>query len=439
MCYFCAYKQQPRMKVFKFGGASVKDAEAVRNVFRIVENYSGDDLCIIFSAMGKTTNALEKVAESWYQKNDLLSQHILVVEDYHRDIAKKLEIDTGQVDLWINRLKEVTSKSAPLNYDEAYDRVVSLGEILSTQLISSFLLNCKFNHFLLDARNLVKTDNTFRNAVINWQETERLINEEVKGKKIPTIGDINSTRQVFITQGFIGSTSQNTPVTLGREGSDFSAAIFAWALKAEEMIIWKDVPGVLNADPRYFDNTVKIDKMSYRDAIELAYYGASVIHPKTIQPLQSSRIPLYVKSFYDPSLPGTLVTTLEDEEQSSHIPSFIFKRDQVLISVSPRDFSFIAECNLHSIFGLLSSLGIHLNMMQHSAISFSIVMDDHADKVKRLFETLGQDYRVKYNSGLELITIRYYDQPTIDKVIHGRKILLEQKSRTTVQMVVSDR
>jgi aspartate kinase len=203
------------------------------------------------------------------------------------------------------------------------------------------------------------------------------------------------------------------------------------------MIIWKDVPGVLNADPRYFDDTVKIDKMTYRDAIELAYYGASVIHPKTIQPLQSSMIPMYVRSFYQPEQPGTLISALE-EDQPDHIPSFIFKRDQVLISVSPRDFSFIAEDNLQSIFGMLYSLGIHFNMMQHSAISFSIIIDDHAEKMHRLFEALGKDYRVRYNTGLELITIRYYDQPTIDKVIAGRKILLEQKSRTTVQLVVSN-
>lgn len=418
------------MKVFKFGGASVKDAEAVKNVFQILADYNEDDLCIIFSAMGKTTNALEKVADAWIKGDDSLEGHIAGVEDFHAGIARDLGVDSAPVEKCINQLREITSWAPISNYDESYDRVVSLGELLSTQVISAYLHVCNFQHCCLDARKLVKTDNTFRNAGIDWEETKRLISQEY------TKSIYSGKRKVFITQGFIGSTLEGNPITLGREGSDFSAAIFAWALKAEEMIIWKDVPGVLNADPRFFSDTVKIEKMTYRDAIELAYYGASVIHPKTIQPLQSNRIPLYVKSFYNPKEPGTLISSV-GEEVTEHIPSFIFKRDQVLISVSPRDFSFIAENNLQSIFGLLYSSGIHFNMMQHSAISFSIVIDDHPEKMQRLFDSLGMDYRVRYNKGLELITIRYYDQSTIDKVVAGRKILLEQKSRTTVQLVVS--
>lgn len=419
------------MKVFKFGGASVKDADAVRNVFSILKEYITDDLCIIFSAMGKTTNALEKVADAWIKEDSSLEEYIAVVEEFHLKIVDELGVDAKVVDKWISQLRDITSWLPLDNYDEGYDRVVSIGELLSTEIISAFLKLNNYPHQCLDARRVVKTDNHHRNAGIDWEETQRLITQETL--RSPAVNG----RKVFITQGFIGSTKETNPVTLGREGSDFSAAIFAWALKAEEMIIWKDVPGVLNADPRYFSDTIKIDKMTYRDAIELAYYGASVIHPKTIQPLQSSSIPMYVKSFFHPELPGTLISALE-EDQPDHIPSFIFKRDQVLISISPRDFSFIAEDNLQSIFGMLFSLGIHFNMMQHSAISFSIVIDEHTEKMNRLFDSLGKDYRVRYNTGLELITIRYYDQPTIDKVIAGRKILLEQKSRTTVQLVVSD-
>lgn len=419
------------MKVFKFGGASVKNAEAVRNVYNILSGFPDEELWIVFSAMGKTTNALEQVANAWIKGDPSAATLLKSVESYHLVVAHDLGVEDEAVMIWINKLHDIISKTPPSNYDEGYDRIVSYGELISTSLISSSLYKNNYLHSLLDARNLIITDHSHRNGVINWQETENKIGsvhkENLRSK----------SNKVFITQGFIGSTPNGTPVTLGREGSDFSAAIFAWALHAEEMIIWKDVPGVLNADPRYFNDTVKIDRMSYRDAIELAYYGASVIHPKTIQPLQSNSIPLYVKSFYHPEEPGTLIYTF-DEEQSDQIPSFIFKPDQVLISISPRDFSFIAEGNLHNIFGLLATLHIHLNMMQHSAISFSIVMDNHPDKVDRLFALLGNDFRVKYNSGLQLITIRYYNQETIDKVIGQRMILLEQKSRTTVQLVVSD-
>lgn len=419
------------MKVFKFGGASVKDADAVRNVYNILSGFPDEQLWIVFSAMGKTTNALEQVANAWIKGEPTAAAYLKVVESYHLDVAHDLGVDDEAVMFWINKLHDIISQTPPGLYDEGYDRIVSYGELISTSLISSFLHKNNYLHSLLDARNLIITNHSHRNGVINWQVTEN---------KIASVHEenlLNKSNKVFITQGFIGSAIDGKPVTLGREGSDFSAAIFAWALHAEEMIIWKDVPGVLNADPRYFNDTVKIDRMSYRDAIELAYYGASVIHPKTIQPLQSNSIPLYVKSFYHPEEPGTLIYTF-DEEQSDQIPSFIFKPDQVLISISPRDFSFIAEGNLHSIFGLLATLDIHLNMMQHSAISFSIVMDDNPDKVNRLFTLLGNDYRVKYNNGLQLITIRYYDQQTIDKVVGQRRILLEQKSRTTVQLVVSD-
>lgn len=414
------------MKVFKFGGASVKDASAVRNVYNIVSRYSHEDLCIIFSAMGKTTNALEKVVEAWV-KGANTEKYLTLIKEYHTDIANELRIEFSSIEYWFKELYKITSSNPPDLFDEAYDKVVSFGELLSTALISTFLDSQNFNHNLLDAREMIITGKVYRNAPINWEETLLKIKFSVEG----------TNSKVLITQGFIGRTLEGDNTTLGREGSDFSAAIFAWALNAQEMIIWKDVPGVLNADPRYFSDTIKLEKMSYRDAIELAYYGASVIHPKTIQPLQSKKIPLQVKSFYHPEEPGTTIHVFE-EDQKYKIPSYIFKSDQVLVSISPRDFSFIAEDNLHHIFGLLASLGIHFNMMQHSAISFSIVMDNYPDKVQQLFTALGSDFRVRYNSGLQLITIRYYDQATIEKVINNREIYLEQKSRTTVQLVVGE-
>ncbi|NTW25158.1 MAG: aspartate kinase, partial [Lentimicrobium sp.] len=278
------------------------------------------------------------------------------------------------------------------------------------------------------ARKLVITDESFRNGRINWAETT--------GRIIGAFPDdgLDQDSRITITQGFIGSSLNGQPVTLGREGSDFSAAIFAYALDATEMIIWKDVPGVLNADPRYFSDTVKLDRITYRDAIELAYFGASVIHPKTIQPLQNKEIPLYVRSFTQPNEPGTMIHNFTDSIKQ--IPSYICKSNQVLVSISPKDFSFIAEESLHTIFGLLSHMGIRTNMMQNSAISFSICIDDQPEKLHRLFTALGGEFRVKYNQGLELITIRHYNQKTIDKVVSKRKILLEQKSRLTVQLIV---
>lgn len=430
------------MKVFKFGGASVKDADAVRNVQQILNRFIDEELFIVFSAMGKTTNALEKIANAWFGHLSL-NEQMKDLADYHYNLALELNIDKSTLENRFNDLHQILSTEPPQFFDEAYDRIVSFGELFSTDIISTYL----GTNNVIDAKEVIITDETHRNGSINWEKTKENILHAVdllrSVKKLTgknsNGGGASLTKNnpsVIISQGFIGSTASGKPVTLGREGSDFSAAIFAWALGATEMIIWKDVPGVLNADPRYYNDTVKLEKMSYRDAIELAYYGASVIHPKTIQPLQNSEIPLFVRSFYEPEQTGTLIYNFEDGEQGDKIPSFIIKHDQVLMSISPRDFSFIAEGNLHGIFGSLSQLGIHINMMQLSAISFSIVIDNLSDKLEDLLNNLKEDYRIRYNSGLELITIRYYDQQTIDKIVGSRKVLLEQKSRTTVQLVV---
>lgn len=417
------------MKVFKFGGASVRDAAAVKNVKDVLLRFPGETLCVIISAMGKTTNALESVAEAWIRQDVSAFTLLSEIEHYHQEIANELmNSRLSPVKQIMDDIRLMLQAAPPDLSDAAYDRIVSQGELLSTAIISAYLNQEGVDNRLLDARLVVITNECFRNGRVSWNETGNRIQQAFEPD-----GD-NDVPSLTITQGFIGSTTSGYPVTLGREGSDFSAAIFAWALGASEMVIWKDVPGVLNADPRYFKDTVKLDRISYRDAIELAYFGASVIHPKTIQPLQNKNIPLFVKSFAQPDEPGTLISNFNGEIKQ--IPCYIFKPGQVLMSISPKDFSFIAEDGLHNIFGLLSHMGIRINLMQNSAISFSICFDENPDKLHRLITALSGEFRVKYNQGLELITIRHYNQKTIDKVVNKRKILLEQKSRLTVQLVV---
>lgn len=420
------------MKVFKFGGASITDASAVRNVGRIISMFPNQKLCVVISAMGKTTNQLEKVTEAWVKQDVAALLYLSEIEQSHRAISGELdEAGKSGIKLIMNDIRRLLEAAPPSNPDAAYDLIVSHGELLSTAIISDYLNVNGIANQLLDARKVIITSESYRNARIRWDETN--------SKIIAAFDDANPDQRepIIITQGFIGSSITGHPVTLGREGSDFSAAVFAYALDASEMIIWKDVAGVYNADPRYFDDVVKLNRISYRDAIELAYFGASVIHPKTIQPLQNKNIPLYVKPFADPQSNGTLIHQFTDAE--SKIPSFIVKPGQVLVSITPKDFSFVAEDGLHTIFGLLSHMGIRINLMQNSAISFSICIDDNPEKLKRLFTALSGEFTVKYNQELELITIRYYTENIIDKIVGKRKILLEQRSRLTVQLVVEEK
>ncbi|MBW6491249.1 MAG: aspartate kinase [Lentimicrobium sp.] len=420
------------MKVFKFGGASVTDAPSVQNVGRILTMFPHEKICVVISAMGKTTNRLEKVTEAWINQDVAVLQLVSELEQYHTSISKALN-DAGKsgIKLIMNDIRRFLETAPPSNPDAAYDLLVSQGELLSTAIISDYLNLNGITNQLLDARKVIITSESHRNARILWDETNSRI--------VAAFDEANPDQNapITLTQGFIGNSITGHPVTLGREGSDFSAAVFAHALDATEMIIWKDVAGVYNADPRYFSDVVKLNQISYRDAIELAYFGASVIHPKTIQPLQNKNIPLYVKSFCDPLNEGTLIHQFTDNE--SMIPSFIVKPGQVLVSITPKDFSFVAEDGLHNIFGLLSHMGIRINLMQNSAISFSICIDDNPEKLKRLFTALGGEFTVKYNQALELITIRYYTKKVIDKIIGKRKIFLEQRSRLTVQLVVEEK
>lgn len=422
------------MKVFKFGGASVKDAEAVKNVGKVIGLFS-EDLLVVVSAMGKTTNGLEKVVASYVKQDGKTSEHLQTIKDFHFTILNDLFNDKNHPvfnDIH-NTFVEIEWEidDAPTReYDYVYDQIVSVGELLSTKIVTAYLNEAGIKSHWLDVRGIIQTDNTYRNARVNWEQTEKLARQYItpffKGNE----------QSVVLTQGFIGSSSELFTTTLGREGSDFSAGILAHCLAAESVTIWKDVPGMLNADPKWFDETEKLNNISYHEAVELAYYGASVIHPKTIKPLHNKNIPLYVKSFVHPENEGTIIN--ENTTEDSFIPSFIFKMNQVLISISAKDYSFVMEDHLSHIFGMFSDYGVKINLMQNSAISFSVCVDYDHQKTLPLIEQLKENYKVLYNDGLELVTIRHYDDQTIARVTENKKIMVEQKSRSTARFVMKD-
>ena len=418
------------MQVFKFGGASVKDAEGVKNVVEVLKQFPNQKIAVVVSAMGKTTNSLERLAKAFFYKTENADIILEEVKKYHLDICHHLfansshpiftELENTFVELYWAIEDEPTH-----SFDFEYDQIVSMGEVISTKIISAYLNDVGLANKWIDARGLIQTDNTYREGKVDFELTETLIKRDL----VPVFNLFNT----IVTQGFIGGTSENFTTTLGREGSDYTASILAYCLNADNVTIWKDVPGVLNADPKWFSYTKKIDQLSYHDAIELTYYGASVIHPKTIKPLQNKNIPLFVKSFLQPKDEGTVI---KDGEKRLNIPSYIFKIDQVLISIQPKDFSFIAEDNLSDIFEVFAKHGVKINLMQLSAISFSVCCDNDESKVQNLVKELQSQFKILYNSGLELMTVRYYTQETIDTLTSQKIILLEQRSRYTVQMVM---
>ncbi len=419
------------MKVFKFGGASIKDAEAVKNIASILRHYENEKLVVVVSAMGKTTNALEGVVAAYINNTGESSKLLNEVKKYHLHIMKDLFPEgnkelSNAVNNFFVEAEWVLEEQPSKGYAFAYDQIVSTGELVSTKIISEYLKECGLKNNWLDARGCIRTDNSYREGKIQWEVTQSLITEQV--------AELFNRSNIVITQGFIGCTSENYTTTLGREGSDFSAAIFAFCLDAPEVYIWKDVPGVLNADPKHFPEAQKLEMISYLDAIELAYYGASVIHPKTIKPLENKNITLYVKSFLNPTATGTLVGT--NAQTKPLIPSFIMKFNQELVSISAIDFSFIAEDNLSVIFGIFAKHKVKINMMQNSAISFSACIDNDPFKVPALLEELNRSFKVLYNDNLLLYTIRHYYPSTIEMLTAGKEVLVEQRSRHTAQFVV---
>ncbi|MCB0479217.1 MAG: aspartate kinase [Crocinitomicaceae bacterium] len=421
------------MRVFKFGGASVKDAEAVRNVADIIQNYGQGKLIVVISAMGKTTNKMEEIVAACTKNKSKVPAIAKELKDFHLDIMGKLfSADHPifkEINSIFNGLEEYCTTCTVQNHAMVYDQVVSLGEVISTKIVEAFVKESGLRSQWFDARKIIRTSDHFKDGKVDWDKTKELyrLNMELELKR-----DVD----VAITQGFIGHTENGDTTTLGREGSDFTAGILAFVSDSENVTIWKDVPGMLNADPKWFDNTIKLDKISFREAIELSYFGASVIHPKTIKPLQNKNIPLFIKSFVNPDAEGTLIQ--ESIEYDHIIPSFIFKMDQMLISISPKDFSFIDEICLTSIFDILSKRQIKINLMQNSAISFSICVDRQKVDIKELIEALKEDYLVRYNDNLELVTIRHYDDATIDRVTVNKEVILVQKTRHTARLIMKD-
>jgi aspartate kinase len=417
------------MKIFKFGGASVKDAAGVKNLVSVLEKVGYKDTLVVVSAMGKSTNALEEIIEQYFQDKTKTPAALLPLKEYHLQIVndsfqeQKAEVVAVVHELFEELHTFLKSNKSP-DYSFVYDQVVSFGELLSTTIIHYFLLNQGMDSFWLDARNCIKTDDYYRAANLNWELTQSNIQSQI------------GTASLVITQGFIGSNSNNFTTTLGREGSDYSAAIFGYALNAESVTIWKDVPGVLNGDPREFQNTQLLHQISYREAIELAFYGASVIHPKTLQPLQRKEIPLFVKSFENPLESGTSVS--KGKTLDPHIPCYIVKKDQVLIRLSSIDFSFIVEENISYIFGLLHEYQMPVELIQNSAISFSVCVNNKYKRLEELIMVLRSRFNVDVTEGVDLFTIRHFDTKASQFINQkGKQVLLEQRTSETAQFVIS--
>lgn len=412
------------MKVFKFGGASVKDVAGVKNVVRVLENQGYEKCLVVVSAMGKTTNALEKVVELYFDKGDY-HEKINEIKQEHLEIAQGLFPENHsvfeEIDLFFEDMEAFLRRNKSPNYNYVYDQVVTSGEMISSKILSVYLLEQNIENQWLDARDFIKTDASYREGLVNWEETEQNIKQL-------------DPHQFYITQGFMGSDEHNFTVSLGREGSDYSAAIFAYCLNAEGMTIWKDVPGVMTGDPRKFDNVQQLCRISYEEAIEMAYYGASVIHPKTLQPLKQKNIPFFVKSFLDPEKEGTKIGNSVDNQQ---VESYILKENQTLMRISTRDFSFIAEDHMSYIFGQLAKYSIKVSLMQNSAISLALCLEDKFGNIEELNKDLQSDFKTEIAKNVSLFTVRNANLGNLEKIYEGKQILLEQITKTTIQMVIN--
>lgn len=414
------------MRVFKFGGASVKDAKGVKNLLSVLKKVGYNDTLIVVSAMGKTTNALEVVLDNYFNNRSELQSSLQDIKKYHNGILLDLFEDEdnkvfSKVSALFFELDNFFKTNKSPDYNFVYDQVIGYGELISTTIISYYLEDQGLKNNWLDVREFIKTDDYYRRANVDWSATQDIISKNVN-KSI-----------LNITQGFLGSDANNFTTTLGREGSDYTAAIFAFCLNAESVTIWKDVQGVLNADPRYFENAQLLNKISYREAIELAFYGASVIHPKTLQPLQRKEIPLHVKSFVNPKKPGTVVG--REIGIDPKVPCFILKQNQVLLSLSTLDFSYIMEDNISEIFNLLHLYKMKVDVIQNSAISFSVCFDNNYNNLEKLLHHLKAKFKVTCHEKVSLYTIRHYDEESIKQLESNKSVLLKQILGETVQIV----
>jgi len=416
------------MDIYKFGGASIKDASSVQNVLKVLKQTGDRDKVIVISAMGKMTNAFEIVIKDYLSDQKQVPKSLSIIISYHLEIATELFSSKqapifSKMEAFFEEIQNFMVHNKSTKYDFVYDQLVCFGELISSTIVSEYFHQQGIAHTWMDARTLIKTNNIYRDASVNWEETQKRISKNIEKDHL------------YITQGFIAADSNNFTTTLGREGSDYTAAIFAYCLNAEKVVIWKDVPGVLNADPRVFENPQLLHQISYEEAIELAFYGASVIHPKTLQPLQRKEIPLFVKSFIDPAGNGTAVS--KGQALIPAIPCFIVKKDQVLISLSSLDFSFMVEENISEIFRLFHLYQIKVSLIQNSAISFAVCVDNKFNNLEKLIQHLKARYKVSYTIGVSLYTIRHFDDGAIQTLEKDKEVLLKQVMQNTVQIVTS--
>ncbi len=414
------------MKVYKFGGASVKNAEAVKNVGNIIQNEQ-ENLVVVISAMGKMTNLLEMLVKSYFEKSQKKWEVFQEFKNYHEEIVKELfggkEMPAAISDLF-NELQLKLKKSPSLDYNFEYDQIICFGELVSTSIVSEYLNDSEIKNQWIDVRNCLRTDDLYRDATVDWEWTEELVKETFTFEQ----------ENRYITQGFIGSTTANLTTSLGREGSDFTAAILANVLNAESVTFWKDVPGVLSADPKKMDGSVQINELSYREAVEMTHSGAQIIHPKTMKPLHNKNIPLQVKSFLSPGDTGTLIHTID--HKIAHPPIFILKENLVLITLTSKDFSFISIEDIDRVVNFLIENRVKVTLMQQSAIDLNLVLDAPETDLQEIFEELKPFYTIRYNTGLTLITIRHYTEEVLDWMVKEKDIYLEQHSRLTARMLV---
>ncbi len=414
------------MQVFKFGGASIKDAGSIKNVAKILESNTQQKI-IVVSAMGKTTNALEEVVSMYHNNNQNYIEYLHQIREYHQCIAdnlfKKEDVIFHKIHALFDTVEYFLAQTRSTNYTFIYDQVIPVGELVSSTILSSYMQKVGIDNTWLDAREVIRTDHSYTDASVLWKETISLIKKYFK----------NNAASCTLTQGFIASTSEQLSTTLGREGSDYTAAIFSYCLNVECMKIWKDVAGVMNADPKIFKDAVLIPRITYKEAIEMTYYGAKVIHPKTIRPLQNKKIPLEVRSFIEPQNAGTQIHNFK--EAISYPPIIVKKTDQQFLKISSKDFSFITEHHMQEIFGAFSKMRLRVNLMQNKAISFSVCVDDKKDKITALNTLLKEQFTIKYQKNIELLTIRHYTQKVVDSELKNQEVLLSQKTKDTLQVL----